>query len=227
VFSVLRVPFFLEPDYPENEPHVGTNRQRLVKKWGGERGWEEQKRRHDLKGRGLRAGIEHFNLDRLVGNSMNSHRIIQMVGKRYGLDVSEGLYDRFNRYYFVEGHSLNDKPRLAEVTSSTLEGLLPASVTPPTVNDILSFLDGNEGRREIEEAVDTLHGLGIHSIPQFIINGDKLVGGAAEWKVFVDIFRDIIEESDEDGDSAQPVFGNILGVQPDVIQKGSFTLSSV
>mmetsp|Transcript_12400 Transcript_12400/g.15499 ORF Transcript_12400/g.15499 Transcript_12400/m.15499 type:complete len:159 (-) Transcript_12400:359-835(-) len=158
---------------------------------------------------------------------MNSHRIIQMVGKRYGLDVSEGLYDRFNRYYFVEGHSLNDKPRLAEVTSSTLEGLLPASVTPPTVNDILSFLDGNEGRREIEEAVDTLHGLGIHSIPQFIINGDKLVGGAAEWKVFVDIFRDIIEESDEDGDSAQPVFGNILGVQPDVIQKGSFTLSSV
>ena len=51
---------------------------------------------NSLKGRGLAAGIPHFNLDRLASSSMASHRLIQHVGKRYGLDVSEALYDRLN-----------------------------------------------------------------------------------------------------------------------------------
>ena len=95
-FSVLRVPFFLEPDYPENLPHVGTNRERLIQKWGGKEGWEAQKKRHNLKGRGEAAGIPYFNLDRLTGNTLASHRLIQFVGKKYGLRISEGLYDRLN-----------------------------------------------------------------------------------------------------------------------------------
>ena len=45
-----------------------TNRQRLLNKWGGNEGWQRQKKNHDLKGRGIAAGIPHFNLDRLTGN---------------------------------------------------------------------------------------------------------------------------------------------------------------
>jgi hypothetical protein len=93
---VIRVPFFLEPDYDENKPFVESNRDRLIQKWGGKKGWEEQKLRHDLKGRGLQAGIPHFNLDRLAANTMASHRLIQNLGKRYGLAVSEAVYDRLN-----------------------------------------------------------------------------------------------------------------------------------
>ena len=63
-FSVLRVPFFLEPFYDENKPYIESNRERLIQKWGGKAGWERQKASHDLKGRGLEAGIPHFNLDR-------------------------------------------------------------------------------------------------------------------------------------------------------------------
>ena len=123
-FSVLRVPFLLEPDYDENKKYIESNRDRLVKKWGGKQGWERQKRNHEyvlplfsityytfyiiydinyiflplfsLKGRGLAAGIPHFNLDRLASNSMASHRLIQHIGKRYGLAFSEALYDRLN-----------------------------------------------------------------------------------------------------------------------------------
>ena len=40
-FSVLRVPFFLEPDYDTDERFEETNRERLIRKWGGEAGWEE------------------------------------------------------------------------------------------------------------------------------------------------------------------------------------------
>jgi hypothetical protein len=37
-FAVLRVPFFLEPHADETKPFVGTNRQRLLEKWGGPAG---------------------------------------------------------------------------------------------------------------------------------------------------------------------------------------------
>lgn len=37
-FAVLRVPFFLEPHADETKPFVGTNRQRLIEKWGGPKG---------------------------------------------------------------------------------------------------------------------------------------------------------------------------------------------
>lgn len=117
--AVVRVPFFLEPEYDESKPFIESNRDRLVKKWGGEEGWERQKHNHEcvgvlffpcmrrmlyllnlsifsLKGRGIAAGIPHFNLDRLASNSMASHRLIQHIGKRYGLNVSETLYDRLN-----------------------------------------------------------------------------------------------------------------------------------
>lgn len=90
------MPFFLEPQYDENKTYETTNRQRLVEKWGGVAGWEEQKRRHDLKGRGEEAGIPHFNLDRLAANSMASHRLIHHIGKTYGLAVSEAIYDKLN-----------------------------------------------------------------------------------------------------------------------------------
>ncbi len=47
VFAVIRVPFFLEPDYDESLPFIESNRDRLIKKWGGKQGWELQKQRHE------------------------------------------------------------------------------------------------------------------------------------------------------------------------------------
>jgi hypothetical protein len=46
-FAVLRVPFFLEPHYDESKPFIESNRERLIKKWGGKEGWERQKRNHE------------------------------------------------------------------------------------------------------------------------------------------------------------------------------------
>ena len=45
-FAVVRVPFFLESEYDASKPYICTNRERLVKKWGGKEGWERQKRSH-------------------------------------------------------------------------------------------------------------------------------------------------------------------------------------
>eukprot|EP01082_Thalassiosira_pseudonana_P001333 g531.t1 g531 contig10:236691-237535(-) len=228
-FAVLRVPFFLEPNYPEDKPFVESNRERLVKKWGGKAGWERQKRNHDLKGRGLAAGIPHFNLDRLASNSMASHRLIQHVGKRYGLNVSEALYDRLNVYYFVEGNALNDRPLLAKVAAQCLSDTIAQSdhtitTTPMSEEEILSFLNGDEGRTEIHNALQALNQLGVHGIPKFIIEGSRIVDGAAGPDVFVQIFREIEQRGKVE---RGPVFGEILGVGDDIVSRGSHTRDAI
>ena len=217
-FSVLRVPFFLEPHYDESAVFVERNRDRLIKKWGGPAEWELQKRRHNLKGRGLEAGIPHFHLDRLAANSMASHRLIQWIGKKYGLHVSETIYDTLNEYYFVDGHSLNDRPRLAAVVADRLSTLLPKEHAP-SATKLLDFLNGNEGRAEIKQALHMLDQLGIHGIPKFIIEGSTMVDGAQPTETFVKVFREI--ERRGRLKTAGPIFAEILGVSPEIIQLGS------
>mmetsp|Transcript_3489 Transcript_3489/g.7701 ORF Transcript_3489/g.7701 Transcript_3489/m.7701 type:complete len:249 (+) Transcript_3489:239-985(+) len=222
-FAVIRVPYFLEPHYDDSKPFIESNRDRLVAKWGGKKGWNRQKVAHDLKGRGLAAGIPHFNLDRLASNSMASHRLIQLIGKRYSLGVSEALYDRLNVYYFVEGHALNDKPRLAKVAAETLSELLPQD-TPMNEEEILSFLQGDEGRLEIENALRALNQLGVSGIPKFIIEGTHMVDGAAGPKTFINIFREIEKRGKVEGG---PIFGDILGVSQETVNRGSHTRESL
>lgn len=228
-FAVVRVPFFLESEYDESKPHICTNRERLVKKWGGKAGWERQKRAHDLKGRGRAAGIPHFNLDRLASNSLASHRLIQHVGKRYGLAASEALYDRLNVYYFVDGHALNDKPRLAKVAAATLAEFLPprddaARPAPMDAAEVLAFLNGTEGRVEIDRALRTLHELGIHGIPNFIVEGQSVASGAAGPDTFVRVFREIERRGEVRGGQ---LFGDMLGITRDTIARGSHTRESM
>lgn len=211
-FAVLRVPFFLEPQYDETAPFVETNRQRLLKKWGPQ--WPIQKQTHNLKARGIQAGIPHFNLDRLASNTMASHRLIQYLGKTYGLDVAEQVYDALNVYYFVDGHALNDRPRVAQVVADVLADC----VEPPTAHELLEFLNSHQGRREIEHAMMALQQLNIHSIPKFIVEGQTVVDGAADAHVFVDIFREIELRGSVAGG---PLFQEILGVSTEIVQKGS------
>jgi predicted DsbA family dithiol-disulfide isomerase len=167
-----------------------------------------------LKGRGLEAGIPHFNLDRLAANSMASQRLILWLGKTYGLLISERIYDLLNVYYFVHGHSLNDRPRLAGVVSSELRKMLPA---PPTEEELLELLNGDSGRLEIEQALAALHHLGVQSIPKFIVEGKTVVDGAARSDEFIAIFREI----EARGHAGTPVFHEILGISDEIIERGS------
>ena len=100
-FTVLRVPFFLEPGYSRSEEFSESNYDRLVRKWGGKAEFEAQKQRHGLKQvlcvmcysalrtlltlransyqqRGQEVGILHFKLDRIASNTFASHRLVQV-----------------------------------------------------------------------------------------------------------------------------------------------------
>ena len=193
----------MQPNYDEEVEFVETNRERLVKKWGGEAGWDAQKYRHDLKGRGESAGIPHFNLDRKASNTMKSHRLVQYVGKVYGLDVSESLYDKLNTYHFVKGHALNDVEGLVKCAEEVgLDG-----------DEVRDFLldPAQPGRKEIEKAVALCRQLGIHSIPNFVVGGQYVVSGASGPEEFLEIFS----EMERTGEVGKPVFAGVLGVHED------------
>lgn len=180
-FSVLRVPFFLEPGYTRDEDWSETNRTRLERKWGGKAAFAAQKHRHRLKERGQEVGIAHFNLDRLASNTLASHRLVQWVTKNYGCAVSEALYNDLNYRHFVKGQKLNDKNMLCEAAANA--GVDAARCA--------EFLASEEGYVEIEETQKKLHELGIHSIPNFVIGGQYVVSGAVHSSELVQIFRGI------------------------------------
>ena len=116
----------------------------------------------------------------------------------------------------MEGHSLNDRPKLAQVVSATISDLLEEEY--PSPEELLDFLNGNQGRKEILEALDGLRQIGVHGIPKFIIEGSYVVDGAARSEVFVDIFREIEARGEI---KSGPVFGEILGVSEATIANGS------
>ena len=116
----------------------------------------------------------------------------------------------------MEGHALNDRPRLASTVAEELKNLVTNN--PPSADELLEFLNSDEGRKEILEALETLRELGVHGIPKFIIEGRTIVDGAARSQVFVDIFRTIEERGTIHGG---PVFGEILGISNETVERGS------
>ena len=134
------------------------------------------------------------------------------------------LWIHIHSYYFVEGHALNDRPRLAKVAAERLSELIAKDNTTQqqsammSEEDILLFLNGDEGKLEIHNALSALQQIGVHGIPKFIIEGSRVVDGAAGPETFIQIFRDIEKRGEiENG----PIFADILGVSEDTWKRGS------
>lgn len=189
-FTVVRVPFFLEPDYPEGEEFEETNRVRLLRKWGGQAGWDRQKKMHGLKERGQAVGIEHFNLDRVASNTMASHRLVQWITKTLGVNKAEALYADLNSRHFEQGTKLNDREMLVEA----------AEAVGADAAEARRFLASGEGLREIGAAQAKLAQMGISGIPTLILGGlYQLQSGAVGSDTLVQAFRRLEEEGGATG----------------------------
>jgi len=207
-FSVLRVPFFLEPDYDPGPEFEETNRTRLVRKWGGAAGWEAQKRSHGLKERGQEVGIERFNLDRIASNTLASHRLVQWVTKTKGLTAAERLYTDLNYQHFELGRKLNDRQMLA--ASAEAQAGVP-------MQQSLAFLATEEGVAEIQKAQGLLRQLGVSGIPTFVLGATTVLpSGALRAQYLVKAFRDL-EAASEEG-APRSVFAEALGVPLQVLE---------
>ena len=204
-FTVIRVPFFLEPEYPEDENFGETNRERLIRKWGGVEGWELQKKRHKLKERGIEAGIQRFDLDRIASNTLKSHRLIQWATKTHGINVSETLYDNLNFRHFQEGQKLNSTAMLCDAAASV--GIDRQSAE--------SFLRSTAGLSEIRAAQVILQRAGITGIPTFVLGGQRLASGALAQADLVRLLR----ECESRGGGSSALFAAALGIPAAVMEE--------
>jgi len=205
-FTLLRVPFFLEPDYPTDPSFEETNRVRLIRKWGGKAGWERQKARHGLKERGQEVGIEKFNLDRVASNTLMSHRLVQWVTKTLGINAAETLYNRLNKLHFEEGEKLNNLNMLVE----------EAEGVGCDAAEAREFLESAKGNTEIQAAQEKLRELGVNGIPTLILGGKwQLPSGAAAAGALVETFRKIEAE----GGATGSLFAEALGIPDHVLEE--------
>lgn len=206
-FSVLRVPFFLEPEYDTSEEFEETNRERLIRKWGGKAGFEAQKHRHTLKQRGEEVGIEHFNLDRIASSTLASHQLVQWVTKSRGVTAAERLYNNLNYRHFELGQKLNDRKMLAEAAEE--HAGVPRE-------ESRSFLATDDGTAEIWEAQKLLRHLGVNGIPTFVLGATTVLpSGALRSQQLVQAFRELEAASEEGAPGS--VFAKVLGVPLEVL----------
>ena len=205
-FTVLRVPFFLEPEYSESEEFEETNRVRLVRKWGGRAGWKAQKRAHALKERGREVGIKHFDLDRIASSTVASHRLVQWVTKTLGVNRAERMYADLNSRHFEAGQKLNDREMLVDVAAAAGADRAEAR----------RFLDSDDGLAEIRAANRKLRELGISGIPTLILGGKyQLASGALGSETLVQAFRQIEEE----GGATGSMFAEALEIPEQVLEE--------
>jgi predicted DsbA family dithiol-disulfide isomerase len=121
-------------------------------------------KRHDLKGRGGKVGIE-FHPARMGSSTLLSHRVVRWASRQ---DKSEELYAALNHQHFILGKKLNDRDMLAEACESVGLDKLKA----------LEYMATKEDAAEIIADIEKIHDMGIHSIPTFIINDKYKVDGA-------------------------------------------------
>lgn len=205
-FTLVRVPFFLEPDYPTSLEFEETNRVRLLRKWGGKEGWERQKRNHRLKERGQEVGIEKFNLDRVASNTLASHRLVQWVTRTIGINAAENLYNDLNRRHFEDGVKLNDHDMLVAAAERV-------GASAEAARRVLESGDGSEA---IQAAQGILRDLGVSGIPTIVLGGKyQLPSGALGAQTLVEAFRAIEAE----GGATGSLFAEALGIPDKVMEE--------
>ncbi|MBV7393319.1 DsbA family oxidoreductase [Mameliella sediminis] len=160
-FQIRWLPFMLNPDMPA----AGMDRREYLEtKFGGKDG--AVRAYLPVEEHAKKAGLS-MNLDKITKtpNTIDAHRLIHWAGiEGRQTPIVSSLF----RAYFIEGRDIGD----AEVLADVADGCgLDASL-------VLRLLASQEDRREIVERDAAARGMGVNSVPTFIVAGKHAVPGA-------------------------------------------------
>jgi len=164
-------PFQLNPDMPKE----GMSRKEYrEKKFGSPKVVEELDQR--MIAVGAQEGIP-FALDRIqkTPNTFDAHRLIWQAGQE---DVQDAVVESLFRAFFVEGRDIGDRAVLAEIGRKA--GL-----------DSQTFLDSDDGAKEVRDEEQKAREIGVDAVPFFVIGGKIAVPGAQESAVFLEAFAEL------------------------------------
>ncbi|GMH90490.1 hypothetical protein TrST_g8987 [Triparma strigata] len=207
-FFLFRVPFLLEPGYIDKpdgftEPHST----RMIRKFGSMENFVSFRTVHDLPGRAAEVNLDSIgfvqdNLSKRVQSStLNSHRLVVYITKKFGRDIAETFYLGINKKHFVEGGVLNDKSMLLQVASDV-------GITGKDYDDLESYLNSEVGKATILKSLDLVERVGVHGIPTLILGGKMALGSGAQRAE--DILNGIKSFIEGGGEGGGRLFGDIL-----------------
>lgn len=161
-------PFFLDPSLPT----PGQDKMTLYsKKFGTER---MQQMIPHMKEVGRKVGI-NFSYGGKVGNTMNSHRLVEFAKKEGKLDA---IIEKLFAAYFEQEKDISDTDTLVKIAEEAgLDG-----------SKARSFLAGTEMKAAILEEVESAYGKGISGVPAFIVNDRFLISGGQPPEAFLKLF---------------------------------------
>lgn len=172
-FQIRWLPFMLNPDMPRE----GVDRRAYLEgKFGGKEG--AVKAYLPVAQHAEAAGLE-INLEGIARtpSTIDAHRVIHWAGiEGTQTAVVNGLF----KAYFVDSRDIGQAEVLADVAD---EAGMDASL-------VLRLLDSDQDRREIVERDAAARGMGINSVPTFIVAGQHAVPGAQP----TDLWLRVLEE---------------------------------
>ena len=178
-FQITWHPFQLNPDMPR----AGMGRREYLEtKFGGKAAAVQAYA--PVVEHAEKAGLT-LNLDAIqkTPNTLDAHRLIYWAGIE---EKQTAVVDALFRAYFIEGRDIGDKDVLADVAD--MSGL-DASV-------VLRLLATDEDQKEIIDRDAAARGMGVTSVPTFIVASQHAVPGAQPTELWLKVLDDLEQKAE-------------------------------
>lgn len=180
-FQISYQPFQLDPT--ASPDRAGPVIDAYAKKFGG----EEQARAiidrvtAEAAGNGL-----EFRMDRaLRANTLLAHRLLWWAGRTDTPLDQEATKERLLQAYFMDGADVGDSARLADL----------AAELGAEREQVLGFLESDEGAAEIAAELRHAHEQGITAVPTYVFEGEWAVPGAQDPTMFAKVLTKLAENA--------------------------------
>jgi predicted DsbA family dithiol-disulfide isomerase len=115
-----------------------------------------------------------------TGNTRDSHRVIELAGRKGG-EVQSKVVEALNAAYFEKEGDITSWDVLVQAgVDGGLEG-----------KEVREWLESGKGGKEVDEQVRGARSQFISGVPYFTVNGRWHVEGAQEPQAFLEVFEEI------------------------------------
>jgi len=176
-FAIKWKPFFLDPRLPGGE---GKDKLSHYKsKFGADRVAQMMPKMVQTF---EQEGISGYSIEGKVGNTLDSHRLLEHALATGGPAKQDQLVERLFDKYFLQGRALSSKSVLLEAArESELDGAA-------------ALLEADDYAEQVKGQVEDAYQAGVTGVPHFRIDGGgrgKEVSGGQQPDVFLQIFRSL------------------------------------
>jgi len=116
-----------------------------------------------------------FNADRVVGNTRDAHRLIQLAKTKSNEMENKVMASLFHAHFEEGGDVTSHEMLIGAATKAGLDGA-----------EVKKWLDKDSGGKEVDSEVEQAYDMGVQGVPHFVINDAIQVSGAQDAHVFVE-----------------------------------------